>query len=347
MSEPRTITVAAIQPRLRVGEVTANLKRASDLVRQAHREHDPDVILLPEALTSPPVFGRVMRDVPQAVDGTAYQLITGLARELGCAVGAGFVARRGGDTRGTYVFAEPGGAVHLHDKDQPSLWENALFTAGTDDGLFTTDAFGTIGTAMGFEWGRSRTALRLRGRVQAVLGGSCWWSYPDWPPVRGWFSRDHQYNVAFAHGMGAWMARAVGAPVAIAQHVGELRSGSPLMPLVPYPTLMVGETQIVERDGRVLARMSYEDGEGYVAAPIELHAPAPLDPVPSAFWLAPMPVSLHAVWHLYNAHGRARYAIDKARGAFPWQALPDTDLPAYVPTPAVPDVSPDPVGASA
>lgn len=334
----QTITVAAIQPRLEVGAVDRNLRRAEDLVRQAHREHAPDVLLLPEALTSPPVFGRVMRDVPQPVDGPAYELITRLSRELGCVVAAGFVARRGPDTRGTYVYAEPDGAVHLHDKDQPSLWENAVFTGGDDDGLFST-ALGPIGTAMGFEWGRSRTALRLRGKVRAVFGGSCWWSYPDWPLVRGWFGRDHQYNVAFARDMGVRMARTVGAPVAIAQHVGELRSGAPLMPGVPYRTLMVGETQIVERDGRVLARLGYDDGEGYVAAQVELADPAPLDPVPAALWTAPMPVSLHAVWHLYNAHGRLRYAFDKRCGAFPWQDLPDHDLPAW--SPPFPTETPD------
>lgn len=323
--------IVAIQPRLEVGEVDRNLRRVRDLVRQAHREHAPDVVLLPEGMTSPSAFGRKMKDVARPVEGEPYQTLRDLAKDLGCCVAGGFIAKRGADTRGTYVFAEPDGAAHLHDKDQPSLWENAYYRGGSDDGLFTTSALGTVGTAMGFEWGRSRTARRLRGKVRAVLGGSCWWSYPDWPLVTGWFGRDHQYNVAVAREMGARMARAVGAPVAIAQHVGEVRSGSPLMPLVPYRTLYVGETQIIERDGTVRARLSYEDGEGYVAAEIALADPAPLDAVPSALWMAPMPVSLHAVWHLYNTHGRISYAVGKARKAFPWQPLPDRDLPSWVP----------------
>ncbi len=327
------ITVAAIQPQLAVGEVERNLRRVEDLVRQAHREHAPDVVLLPEGMTSPSAHGAVVRTVARPVAGEPFELLRRLARELDCTIGGGFVAKRGADARGTYVIAEPDGGAHLHDKDQPSMWENAYTTAGTDDGLFTT-ALGPIGTAMGFEWNRSRTARRLRGRVRAVLGGSCWWSYPDWLPVRSWFGRDHQYNVGVAREMAPRMARAVGAPVAIAQHVGEVRSGTPLMPGVPYRTLYVGETQIVERDGTVLARLAYEDGEGYVAAEIGLADPQPLDPVPSGFWMAPMPFSLQAVWHMYNAHGRVRYAIDKARGAFPWQQLPDADLPGYVPAPA-------------
>lgn len=333
----RKIKVVAVQPRLEVGEVDRNLRRVQDLVRQAHREHRPDVVLLPEGMTSPSAYGRKMRAVARPVDGEPYEVLRTLARDLGCCVGGGFVAKRGAGTRGTYVVAEPDGAAHLHDKDQPSLWENAYYERGRDDGLFTTGSLGTVGTAMGFEWARSRTARRLRGKVQAVLGGSCWWSYPDWPLVTGWFGRDHQYNLAVAREMGPRMARMVGAPVAIASHVGDVRSGSPLMPFVPYRTLYAGETQIVERDGTVLARLSYDDGEGYVAGELELAAPAPVDPIPSALWAAPMPVSLHAVWHLYNTAGRIEHAVVKARGDFPWQSLPDTDLPAYVPPDPVPD----------
>ena len=60
------------------------------------------------------------------VDGQPFQLLTRLARELDCVVGGGFVAVRGRDTYGTFVLAEPDGAVHLHDKDIPTAWEQQL-----------------------------------------------------------------------------------------------------------------------------------------------------------------------------------------------------------------------------
>jgi predicted amidohydrolase len=332
------IKVAAIQPRLEMGAVEANLRRVEDLIRQAHREHAPDLIVAPEGMTSPNLYGPSMRAVARPVGGEPYRLLTRLARELGCTVGGGFIAVRGCDTRGTYVLAEPDGTVHLHDKDQPSLWENNYYTRGRDDGIFTT-GLGTVGCPMGFEWLRSRTARRLRGRIGLLAGGSCWWSYPDWPlPL---FARDHQYNIALAREMAGRLARAVGAPAAIASHVGAVRSGSPLMPGVPWRTLLVGETQIVDADGRVQARLSYDDGEGYVAATVSALPASPLDPVPSGFWMTAVPATLHAVWHLHNAHGRVKYQITKRRGAFPWQSLTPGDLPNYVPgestpTPATP-----------
>jgi predicted amidohydrolase len=331
----RRLKVAVVQPRLQVGEVDANLARCADLVRSAHREHAPEVILLPEAMTSPNMYGRAMRGVARPVDGAPYLMLRQLARELGCTVGGGFMARRGEDTRGTYVLVEPDGAAHLHDKDIPSLWENAYYRGGDDNGVSTT-SFGTVGMACGFEWDRSRTARRARGKVVAMFGGSCWWSFPDWLPVRRWFAREHQYNLQVAREMAARMARAVGAPVAIAQHVGQYRSVSPLMPGIPYNTLGVGESQIVERDGTILARMGLEDGEGHTSAEITIAPPEPLTPIPSAFWIAPQPVSVHLVWHLYNNVGRLEYALNKRRGAFEWQQWPATDLPDYVPADEVP-----------
>lgn len=326
----RRLKVAVIQPRLLVGEVEANLARVEGLVRSAHREHSPEVILLPEAMTSPNMYGRPMQKVARPVDGKPYRMLQALARETGATVGGGYMARRGRDTYGTYVLVEPSGAAHLHDKDIPSLWENAYYRGGDDDGISTT-SFGTVGMACGFEWDRSRTARRARGKVVAMFGGSCWWSFPDWLPLRRYFAREHQYNIAVAREMPARMARAVGAPVAIAQHVGDYRSASPLMPGIPYNTLGVGESQIVERDGRILARMTYDDGEGHVAAEIAIAKPEPLDPIPSAFWIAPQPVSVHLVWHLYNRAGRAEYLINKRRRRFDWQREPVTDLPDFVP----------------
>jgi hypothetical protein len=91
------------------------------------------------------------------------------------------------------------------------------------------------------------------------------------------------------------------------------------MPGVPWPTSQTGETQIVERDGRVLERMTAACGEGFVAATVTLADPEPLDDIPTGLWLRPQPFSIHAVWHLMNRHGRLRYRIDKALHRFPWQ----------------------------
>ncbi len=45
--------------------------RVEDLIRDAHREHDPAVIVLPEAMTSPNVFNK--RCAAHAAPSTAHR----------------------------------------------------------------------------------------------------------------------------------------------------------------------------------------------------------------------------------------------------------------------------------
>ncbi|MEE9416122.1 MAG: carbon-nitrogen hydrolase family protein [Acidimicrobiales bacterium] len=314
-----TLRVAAIQPALRLGEVDWNLRRCETLVRAAVAEHDPDIVVLPEAMTSPNVFDPVLRSVPRPIDGEPKALLEGLARELNCVVGGGFLAVRGSDAYQTFVVAEPDGATSMHDKDEPSAWENCYYRGGSDDGVFTR-SFATMGVVSGWETARSRTAKRLRAaQVNLIIGGECWPAYPKWPLVGRWMRRDQEYYRLWAKGTPGQLARAVGAPAVLAWHVGDIVSRTPMIPGLRWPTMMTGETQIVERDGRILERLSYEDGEGYISADVTIASPEPLDPIPSGLWLRPQPFTLHSVWHYQKLHGRARYRIDKALRRFPWQ----------------------------
>ena len=187
VSEVETVRLAAVQPAVRLGEIEANLAHVEDLIRDAHREHGPDVITVPESMTTPNVYSRRMLDAARTVDGQPFQLLVRLARELDCVIGGGFIAARGGHTYGTYVLAEPDGSANLHDKDIPTAWEHNYYRGGDDDGVIDSARLGRIGLSCGWEWARNRTARRLRdGRVRLLLGGMCWPSFPtNWPqPLR-------------------------------------------------------------------------------------------------------------------------------------------------------------------
>lgn len=334
---PRTIRIAAVQPRLALGEVERNLERIEDLIRDAHREHAPEVVVVPEAMTSPNAYSAKMRDVVRPVDGAPFQLLTRLARELDIVVAGGFLARRGGDAYGTYVLAEPDGRAHLHDKDIPSAWEHHYYAPGDDDGRTHCAALGLdVGLVSGWEWARHRTAARLRG-VDLVLGGMCWPSFPEnWPgPLRLWATREHAIWRRQCRELPPQVARLVGAPVVYASHIGPVEATFPLTP-IPWRTVMIGDTQICEADGTVLARLSMEDGEGHIAADVTPGAVAPLDELADRFWIPAMTVSTHvAAWHVMNRVGRADYLLRKLRHRHAWQSWPGGDLPDELPP--VPD----------
>jgi hypothetical protein len=127
------------------------------------------------------------------------------------------------------------------------------------------------------------------------------------------------------------LARAVGAPAAMAFHVGPIDGKMPGAAGLPYPTIMTGESQIVSPDGRVLARMTYADGEGSVAATVDVGPPQPVNDIPSSFWLRPNTFVMNAFWHYTKLHGRARFRYDLLMRRFPWQGRDHTDLPWYNP----------------
>ena len=87
------------------------------------------------------------------------------------------------------------------------MWENAYYGPGEDDGVMQL-ADGPIGCANGFEWARTRTAARLRGRVRLLAGGMCFPSFPTWALTRRWFwERDHGSMLDFAReSPGRWRA---------------------------------------------------------------------------------------------------------------------------------------------
>lgn len=334
-----TRRVVAVQLAVQIGEDTrANLRHIEDIVGQAVREHSPDMVFLPESANHPNIHGRVMRSVTEPIDGPTLAVLRGLAARHDCVVGGGYLAVRGRHARGTYAVCEPDGAVSFHDKDQPSMWENNNYTAGEDPGIADI-ADGPIGVANGFEWLRSRTAARLRGRVRLVAGGMCFPSFPSWALTRPWFwDREHATMVALARETTGRMARVVGAPCVHPSHVGPIRMSTPFAPGVPWPTILLGETQIVDATGASLAHLAYEDGEGYVCADVAWEQARPLDPVPPKFWMPTLPWTVHAVWVSTNASGRARYGLDHRRGLFPWQGTPaeGKDLPDRVPAGMLP-----------
>jgi predicted amidohydrolase len=296
----RGLRIAVAGARSR-GDAEGDLRRLADLASQAAREHDPDLILLPETLAGP-AHG-------------PYELLRALARRHGCWVGGGFVAVRGSAATSVYALAEPGGATHLHDKDQPDPWEARSCVRGIDDGFCATD-LGPLGLAAGTEWIRTRAARRLRAAgVRLVVGGAS---------RRSWLAPE-------APGR---MARMVGVPAAVAQQAppGRERTAAG----ATRPARSAGDSQIVDREGRVLALLGPDDGDGYVAAEVRLSDPDPLELVPDAEWTVHVTTSRRAGWAVQGMRGRTARRLRQRVRRLPSPRGPRRDLLAYNPPPAGP-----------
>jgi predicted amidohydrolase len=298
--------VAAVQLEVSLGDVARNLAESERLAREAARD-GARLVALPEFFTTGAAFLPEVAAGALPPDGAATAMLTRVAADEGIWIGGSFLCRDAdGEVRNAFLLAGPDGAVHgRHDKDLPTMWENALYVGGNDDGVIEADGF-TAGAAVCWEFMRTQTVRRLAGRVDVVIGGSNWWSVPRWPP-HAVTDRMEAANARTARRAPASFGRYVGAPVVHAAISGAVHCPMPELPGIPYDGYFEGGALVAAADGTVLAVREREQGSGFAAADVELRRGAPAQRPPDRFWLhrrGPLPA---VVWNTQRVLGRRWY----------------------------------------
>lgn len=299
--------IAAVQLEPAMADVAENLRRCEALGDEAGAA-GADWIVLPEFFTTGMGFDDAMARTALPPDGAALGLLRTLAVRHNATTGGSFVCRDDdGHNRNAFLLVGPDGRVlGRHDKDLPTMWENCFYVGGDDDGVIPITDGLDVGAAVCWEFMRTRTARRLRGRVDLIVGGSAWWSIPEWPP-RPVVRRLEAGNARTAARIAQAMARAVGAPVAHAAHCGPVSCGLPWAPGIPYEGHFQGGAVICDAAGKVLARRDRREGPGVVIAEVQATRTTPLDAVSDHFWMHPRGTVAAALWAYQNAHGRRWY----------------------------------------
>jgi predicted amidohydrolase len=306
--------VAAIQIEGRVADVRYNIAQAGELLEKALRK-GAQIVALPEFFTTPIILDERLFACSVAESNPALDMLQNLAKQHGAMIGGSYLAMRGGDVFNTYVLVDRDGTVHLHDKDLPTMVENAYYVGGQDDGL-TKTSLGAVGLAVCWETIRTATVQRLRGKVGLLMTGSHWWSEPGWRFPRPLMDYIHRQNLDMMAAAPSRLSRMIGAPVLHAAHVGTLKGKIALTPNISVGTRtkLMGETQIVDSTGNVLARLGIDDGPGIVMADVELGAvPHSAEPAQD-FWSVDLPLMFRLFWSQQNAAARPLYERAKADG---------------------------------
>jgi predicted amidohydrolase len=297
--------VAAVQLEVALADVSANLAACESLARDAARA-GAQAVALPEFFTTGAAFVPELASAALALDGAASDMLLRLGREEGVLIGGSFLCRDAdGEVRNAFLLAGPEGLLGRHDKDLPTMWENALYVGGKDEGVIEAGEL-AVGAAVCWEFMRSGTARRLRGRVDLVMGGSNWWSIPHWPPA-AFTRRAEAANGATAARAPAVFGRYVGAPVVHAAITGTFSCPMPELPLLTYHGRFEGGAQIADAHGRVLARREGSEGSGYVIADVEAQRTEPREQVPDRFWLHRRGAVAIIAWNTERLLGRRWY----------------------------------------
>ena len=188
------------------------------------------------------------------------------------------------------------------------MWENAFYEGGGPDdiGVLGSHEGIRVGAAVCWEFMRIMTARRLRGRVDVIMGGSCWWSIPEIVPdfIKSVWERQ---NVLNAIGCIQDTARLVGAPIIHAAHCGNIVCPFFGLPTLTYRGHYEGCAAIVNATGQVIAIRENEDGEGIVCADIPLDSIPVYEDIPENFWLRPRGFLPAIAWHYHGLLGKFWY----------------------------------------
>lgn len=296
---------AAVQLEVALGDVERNLAECERLALEAAGQ-GAELVALPEFFTTGVAFVPELAGAALPPDGSATAMLRRVAGEARIWLGGSFLCRDAdGEVRNAFLLAGPDGELcGRHDKDQPTMWENAFYVGGADDGVIDAGPF-AAGAALCWELMRSATARRLAGRVDVVVGGSNWWSVPSWPPRR-LTRRMEERNAHTALHAPAAFAPLVGAPVIHAAICGAVRCRMPELPALAYAGHFEGGALIAAADGRVLALRRGEQGSGVVVADVELGR-RPAAPIPRRRWLHRRGLLPTLAWHSQRSHGRRWY----------------------------------------
>jgi len=310
MTDASRVRVGAVQIAAKVGDLAANLAHAEMLAVDA-LERGAQIVALPEFFTTPCFVHPRVRDAIVPPDNPAREMLSCLARRYRAYVGGSMLTRRGDDVYNTYCLAGPDGAVKTHDKDLPTMWENAYYIGGDDDGVVETD-FGTAGLAVCWELIRWPTVSRFAGRVRYAITGNQWWSLADnWPGSRSTFGALGQYNRYLSENAPVELARILEVPVLHASHSGRFDGRFLLAPGsnagVRYASEFVGRTQIVDAAGHVVAARDTCEGAGVVVGDIVIAGVAKTAPPVRRFWIPYLPLFHRLYWHHQNLCGRSYY----------------------------------------
>jgi predicted amidohydrolase len=318
-----TLNVAAVQMDANLAPTADRLARAGRLVTKAAWAH-AQLIVLPELFNTGYAYTEENYHRAEPLDGPTATWMRDIAARLNVHLAGSLMLLDRGEVYNSLLLFAPDGRVWRYDKNYPWGWERGYFCGTRRDPNVTvaeTD-LGNFGLMICWDIARRGLWRRYAGRVDMMVISSC---PPDVSNPTFHFPGGDQVTLDDM-GMAAYKGSALlvfddmlnqqtawlNVPAVNTVGCGHVKTGIPngrlsllgYLPAAPWLVRylpqadrvqmaceMVHESKVVDASGRVLTKLTKEDGETFTLAEVRL---ADAEPTPQGL----QPASL-VPWPLY------------------------------------------------
>lgn len=296
--------VAALQLDADFANVQVNLEKVEEYIIQA-ADQGVELLVLPEFFTSAIGYSEKMFEVIQH-NSVVPSLLTKLSADYNIIIGGSTLQFNGENIYNVFQLFFPDGQAFSHSKDMPTQLESCYYTKGDKNNVLNT-SIGDFGVALCWEMLRYDTVKRMAGKINLILAGSCWWDLTKNALVERVALRKYNQNLAIETPV--TFAKLLNTPVIHGNHCGEVSTMSFPDNKYHQTRQYVGAAQIVDADGTIIARRSFDEGEGLVFAELEVNkdkkATTKIDT--NKFWIPDLPDEYIRAWERNNALGEEYY----------------------------------------
>jgi N-carbamoylputrescine amidase len=304
--ETKHLTLGVVQMDSEVGNVSANLEHAGELVRAAARQ-GAQIVLTPELMPSGYTLTEAIWDYAEPFDGPTAAWLTRLSKQLKIFLGTTFLEACGEDFYNTFALAAPDGSlVGKVRKDPPASLEAFFYRGGNGPHVIET-ALGRIGVGICFENLLYEHLLEMQSAsvdliLQPMAAGRL-------KPMK---AGDIELFDSMVRRCAPYHARTLGVPVAFSNRTGLINTELP-GGFGDFNSSFPGYSRIVDSDGAVKARTQAE--EGAIVAEVILSPERKRSKKPPRYggmWSFPMPWFAH-IWPETQQLGEKDYAENPRR----------------------------------
>ena len=304
--ETRHLNIGVVQMDSEVGNVSANLEHAGELVN-ATAQQGAHIVLTPELMPCGYTLTEEIWNYVEPFDGRTAAWLRRLAKQLNIFLGTTFLEASGEDVYNTFALADPDGSIAGKVRKNPPASLEAYFYRGGNDPHVIETALGRIGVGICFE-NLLYTHLQEMQRASVDLVLQPMAAGRPKPMQAG----DIELFDSMVQRCAPYHARTLGVPVALSNRTGLINTELP-GGFGKFNSSFPGYSQIVDSDGMVKARMKAE--EGMIVAEVVLRPTRKRSTRPRCYgemWALPMPWFAH-IWTETQQMGEKDYAENPRR----------------------------------